>query len=104
MYKEIQTIYYDSFKGGYKEGSKRIIRIKDIRQIFPENSPDESFSGFRVQISDDHIEDILVSQEEGESIKKILLSNGSKQDDLAKEIASLTNAIRDLWALLRARM
>ena len=52
-------------------------------------------------------EGYLVSVEEGESIKKILLSQNEptpRNDRLAEEVSHLTDAVRDLWNLLRARM
>ena len=48
-------------------------------------------------------QEVNISSEEAEEIKKALLS-GQKKDTLSEEVSHLTAAVRDLWNLLRARM
>lgn len=110
-YLEIHPYYYDHAKGStlapltsaelYKPALPRVIRLDMIRGICSAGT-DETLSLSRLQVSDAHEDDILVSAEEAETIKKTLLKDNG--DALATEVAHLTVAVRDLWNLLRARM
>lgn len=121
MYKEIHPFWYDSFKARgpidpevtertpqkefYKECEPRVIDLSLIRQLQPEQVFDNSISLTRIKVSDDHLEDILVSREEGEEIKKLLLKNvNSSSGRLPEEVSKLTNVLRLLYELLRARL
>lgn len=66
-------------KDFYNESPARVINLACIRQIIPENVFDKSIELTRLQISDDHTDDILVSKEEGEKIKKTLLGRGGQE-------------------------
>ena len=54
-------------------------------------------------MTDSYQDDILVTTDEADAIKKKLLSSMGK-NELAGEVRALTAAVRDLWNLLRARM
>ena len=111
-YLEIHPYYYDFANARstlapltsaelYKPALPRVIRLDIIRGICSAVT-DETLSLARLEVSDAHEDDILVSAEEAESIKKILLKENG--NDLAKEISQLTSAVRDLWNLLKARL
>lgn len=85
----------------YTPCEPHVIRTDLIQQIVPSN-PDKTISLYRIRINDNYQDDILVSKEEGDNIKKMLLHE--EPDELAKEIGFLTNNIRLLYDLLRARM
>lgn len=119
MYKEIHPFFYNSAlsfsavthgqkkeeKDFYMECPARVIDLSTIKQLSPNDAFDGSIELTRLQISDDHTEDILVSKEEGEEIKKILLkSNDSGKDKLSHEISQLVTTIRNLTELLRFRL
>jgi hypothetical protein len=57
----------------------------------------------RLNVSDDHCEDIFVSKQEGEAIRELLLRN-SVDGGLAREVDILSKTIRNLYELLRARL
>ena len=116
MYKEIHPWYHDTVAEAavvmgdksqpssafYKQtDSSVILRLDTIRQIRSETSYDGTVNLKRLVISDDYLQDILISNEEAEAIKKMLLS---QKEPLADEVSRLTAAVRDLWNLLRARM
>lgn len=116
MYLEIHTVWYDaamSFASSqadrkdpistfYHPGPERVIRLETIRMLTKEPASDGSIVVGRLKVSDDHLEDILVPEEEADRIKKKLLSGSSAS--LSAEVQALTAAVRDLWQLLRARM
>ena len=117
MHKEIQTIYLDSAammndvhaglssgkkdSGYYHEGEPLTIRLDTIRQLRKETSADGSMSYYRLRVSDDYHDDILVSKEQGEKIKATLLK---ENEPIAKELNILSTVIRNLYELLRARL
>ena len=118
MYIEIHPIFYDrtaAFNSGLIENQKTpdsafnkqmppcIIRLDTIRKIREEKTYDASLTYFRISISDDHLEDILVPAEEGEKLKKKLTAPGS-QDGLTEAIGALNTTLRSLYDLLRARL
>lgn len=72
-----------------------LLRLNTIREIRNDDSNLE-----RLVI--DNRQDVFVTTDEAEQIKKALLSD--KKDSLSTEVSHLTTAIRDLWNLLRARM
>lgn len=77
----------------------------DIIRTLSETTPDEKIGKmFRITISDDYFQDIIIAQDEAEIIKKKLLSNASGTNGLESSLSELTLAIRDLWNLLRARL
>lgn len=115
MYKEVHPYFYDSMlshsdvRNGnerkdidyYHKALPRVIKLEDIKQAIPEKLPDGTGEFVRLKISDDYHEDILISVNEGEEIKKKLLSNSNGLQD---EVSRLTVAVRDLTNLLRARL
>lgn len=117
MHKEIQTIYLDSAammndihansslgkkdSEYYREGVSLTIRLDTIRQLRKETSADGSISYYRLRVSDDYHDDILVSEEQGEKIKAALLK---ENEPIAKELNILSTVIRNLNELLRARL
>lgn len=121
MYIEINPIWYDSAEefntsilsgeektpsaNFYKKAPKMLLRIDTIRQIREQETYDKSLKYYRVVVSDDHTEDILLTMEEGTLIKEKLIEltkNGT--DKLSQEIYALTISIRNLHELLRARL
>ena len=118
MYIEIHPLFYDSaaaFNSSFNENQKTpdsafykqmppcVIRLDTIRKISEEKTYDESLKYFRIKISDDHHEDILVPADEGEKLKKRLTAPGS-HDDLTQAIEALNTTLRSLYDLLRARL
>lgn len=117
MFKEIQTIYLDSaammneFNAGmsrtkkdseyYRKGVSLTLRLDTIKQLRKETSADSSLSYYRLRVSDDYHDDILVSEEQGEKIKEALLKT---KEPIATELSVLSTAIRNLYELLRARL
>lgn len=89
-----------------KKGSPIVIRLEDIKRM--ESAP-LLHDGLRMtkicisNVHDEYVEDIIVSAEEGDAIKKMLLEPAQK-DALSQEVHYLTTAVRDLWQLLRARL
>lgn len=119
MYLEIHPFWYDSGaslyaaqsnlekkeKDFYTECPARVINLTCIRQISPEKSYDESIELTRLQISDDHTEDVIVAKEEGEKIKKILLGGGGQEGkNVAEELEILTGVLRNIEKILQARL
>lgn len=122
MYKEIHPYYRDSMSESadimtgakrnpadyYKPGDPVVLRLDTIRQIRRQRDYDpatesDRHCGFsRLVVSDDYLQDIIVQTEEADEITKALVKDSS--GNLAKDVSSLTMAIRDLWNLLRARM
>ena len=122
MYKEIHPYYRDSAMESsdvmtgavrnptdyYKPGDPVVLRLDTIRQIRRQRDYDPAIKndrhcGFsRLVVSDDYLQDIIVRTEEADEITKALVKDSS--GNLAKEVSSLTTAVRDLWNLLRARM
>lgn len=116
MYKEIHPFYYDSStahvkvrtgknrltKDYYIPAEPRVLRLDVIRQIIPVAIPDGSVKLHSIQVSDERLEDIIVSEEEATEIKKTLLKQS--REKLPSEVSHLTAAIRDLYTLLRARL
>ena len=95
--------YMNSF---FKKAKERILlKLDTIRMVRTEtfSYQDDTFTYGRLSISEVQDDDLLVSLEEAEQIKKELLSN-QKKDSLSTEVSHLTAAVRDLWNLLRARM
>lgn len=118
MYIEIHPLFYDSataFNTNLNENQKTpesafykqmppcIIRLDTIRKFSEEKTYDESLTYFRIKISDDYHEDILVPADEGEKLKKRLTATGS-QDSLTEAIGALNTTLRSLYDLLRARL
>lgn len=118
MYSEIHPLFYDSataFNSGiienqktpdsafYKQMPPCIIRLDTIRKISEEKTYDESLKYFRIKISDDYHEDILVPADEGEKLKKKLIAT-ENQDGLTEAIGALNTTLRSLYDLLRARL
>lgn len=117
MFKEIQTIYLDStvmmneIHSGmslgkkdseyYREGVSLTIRLDTIKQLRKETSADSSMSYYRLKVSDDYHDDILVSEEQGEKIKEALLKT---KEPIATELSILSTAIHNMYELLRARL
>lgn len=117
MYLEIHPFWYDSGaafasamnqgenreKDFIRESPPRVINLSCIKQLTEQKYYDESIELTRLQISDDHTEDILVSKEEGEKIKEILLKgNTNAENSIAKELKSIHEAIVQLAeAMLR---
>ena len=115
MYTEIHPLFHDTaaertdcFSNQHKPSSEyyksaepQILRLDTIRRIVPE-STDGSINLRRICISEDHLEDIIVTQEEADRIQKTILKGNP--DSLSNNIQALTAAVRDLWQLLRARM
>ncbi len=119
MYKEIHPYFHDSSaaaqnvfvseekrrpdKDFWSEAPARTIDLSIIRQLQPETTPDKSLELTRLNVSDDHCEDIFVSKQEGEAIRELLLRN-SVDGGLAREVDILSKTIRNLYELLRARL
>lgn len=118
MYIEIHPLFYDSaaaFNTNFNESQKTpdsayykqmppcIIRLDTIRKLSEENTYDKSLKYFRIKISDDCHEDILVPADEGEKLKKRLTATGG-QDSLTEAIGVLNTTLRNLYDLLRARL
>ena len=109
MYRRIHP-YYGDFSSGlkshdkeyYHTAPKQVIRLDTIKRI-TDVATDGTIALKRLMVSDDRLEDILVSSKEAEEIEDILLAQPS-QDGLQEELGRLTGAIRSLWELLRARM
>lgn len=117
MFKEIQTIYLDStammneIHSGvslgkkdseyYREGVSLTIRLDTIRQLRKETSADGSISYYRIRVSDDYHDDILVSEKQGEKIKEVLLKT---KEPIATELSVLSAVIHNMHELLRARL
>ncbi len=109
MYKEITT--YTVYDGPYdnkrvEENEPMLLNLNTIQVILKDTYTikKKRYELMRLVTAE---EGYLVSVEEGEAIKKILLSQNEptpKNDRLAEEISHLTAAVRDLWNLLRARM
>lgn len=85
----------------YEQTDPIVIRLDTIKQIRQEIPFDRSCVFTRLVVSDDYHNDIIISTQEGETIKKKLLQHGN---ELAKEVNMLTTAVRDLWTLLRNRL
>lgn len=105
MFIEIHS-YYSNFQPPYewKQRPPMILNL-DIIRTLSETTPDEKIGKmFRITISDDFLQDIIIAQDEAEMIKKKLLSNASGTNGLESSLSALTLAIRDLWTLLRARL
>lgn len=86
----------------YLKAEPIIVRLDSIRSIRVELSTAGTPDLYRIAVSGDRDDDIIVMSAEGEKLKKILLED--HESDLAKAISYLTKAIRDLWELLRARL
>lgn len=125
MYKEIHPYYRETYTltelndianmkkvplaDKFKPGEPVVLRLDTIREIsrLLEYNPDAQktvhFGFSRLVLSDDPSRDVFyVKTEEADEITKALMRNSGA--DLAKEVSSLTHAVRDLWNLLRARM
>ena len=103
MYKKIHPYFYNQIKNGFEPCEEKIIRLDSIRIMEKQCVPDGSIDLVRLHVSDDHLEDILIPQEEADSIKQDLLSE-KKENPVADELSRLTTAIRELKELLRARL
>jgi len=86
----------------YKKGEPIVIKLEDIKRLSPSPAGDSTNSLTRLKFSDDYHDDILVSAEEGQKIKKMLLN--MPENDLTKEIRTLNMTLRNLYDLLRARL
>lgn len=119
MYLEIHPFWYDSAsacanamlqgdnkeKDFIRESPPRVINLSCIKQLTEQKYYDGSIELTRLQVSDDHTEDILVSKEEGEKIKKILLEgSGHKDNTVAEELEILTGVLRNILKVLQARL
>ncbi len=99
MFTEVHTFYYDSDK--YVPKDTRVINTGCISQIVKLKT-DGTIQLSRIQMSDDYHDDIIIPQKEADEItKKLLVGN---DESLAKEIHTLSVAVRELWNLLRARL
>lgn len=118
MYIEIHPLFYDTaaaFNTSFNESQKTpdsafykqmppcVIQLDAIRKLSEEKTFDKSLTYFRISISDDHHEDILVPADEGEKLKKKLTAPGG-QDELTQAIGALNTTLRNLYDLLRARL
>ena len=105
MFIEIHSYYQNNIPPyEWKQLPPRVLNL-NIIQTLSETSPDEKIGKmFRISISDDYLQDIIIAQDEAEMIKKKLLSNASGTNGLESSLSALTLAIRDLWSLLRARL
>ena len=86
----------------YKKGEPIVIKLEDIKRLSPNPAGDSTNSLTRLKFSDDYHDDILVSAEEGQKIKKMLLN--MPEDNLSKEIRVLNTTLRNLYELFRARL
>lgn len=111
MYIEIHPYYYTPsytldpvpIKDLYQKGRPVIIRLDTIRKLSHNPSPDGTCEFTRLNMSEDHADDILILPEEGKRIRTRLLALNTPRG-LPKEVEALTAAVRSLWELLRARM
>ena len=117
MYKEIHPLYRDNTKemSSIRNGDERpvadfyiekppiLLDIHIIRMMREECVPDGSAKLYRISVSKDSYDDIVIREEEALQIRAVLLKHGSG-NPLVNAIEALTSAIRDLWNLLRARM
>lgn len=111
MYKEITT--YTVYDGPYdnkkrvEENAPMLLNLNTIELIFKKTYTIKKKKYELVHLVTGPEHAYLVSVEEGEAIKKMLLSQNEptpQNDRLAEEVSHLTAAVRDLWNLLRARM
>lgn len=79
MYKEIQPYYRYRFGDNWIKQSKRTIKLDIIQQIIPMGFSGSSLDLTILKISDDEVDNIIVSREEGEEIKKILLGDNKQE-------------------------
>jgi len=113
MYKTIQPYYkvisndsplkHKTLKELYVPGKPAFLNLDCIESIYHHLS-DETLTLNSITLSGrpDHDQVIIVSAEEAEEIKKMLVKSSS--DALNKSIDNLTHAVRTLWELLRARL
>ena len=110
MYKEITT--YTVYDGPYdnkrvEENGPVLLNLNTIQVIFKNTYTIKKKKYELMHLVTGPEDAYLVSVEEGEAIKKMLLSQNEptpQNNRLAEEVSHLTAAIRDLWNLLRARM
>lgn len=96
MYKEIEITTRER---DLDKKIKVFKRLEDIREIRPAR-----YGNHIVTFDEPNgKEECIVSEEEANEIKKMLLSSNAAES-LTKEIKTLTGAVRDLWTLLRARL
>ena len=86
----------------YKKGEPIVIKLEDIKRLSPNPVGNGTNSLTRLKFSDDYHDDILVSAEEGQKIKKMLLN--MPENDLSKAIRTLNMTLRNLYDILRARL
>lgn len=99
MFTEVHTFEYGSDK--YVPRDTRVINTGCILQIVKLKT-EETVQLSRIQMSDDYHDDIIIPQNEADEITKKLLAGND--DGLAKEIHTLSVAVRELRDLLRARL
>lgn len=105
MFIEIHSYYQNNIPPyEWKQHPPRVLNLNIIRTLSETSSDEKIGKMFRISISDDYLQDIIIAQDEAEMIKKKLLSNASGTNGLESSLSELTLAIRDLWNLLRARM
>ena len=110
MFTEVHTFYYDSSKSLAGTQDKdlyvphkdtTVINTECIRQVIKMKT-DGTVQLSRIKMSDDYHDDIIIPQNEADQITKKLLAGND--NDLAKEVHTLSVAVRELWNLLRARL
>lgn len=124
MYKEVQCYYFnnvayqqESFNNivenrkapkvsdYYTKGSTKIINLNEIRTLEPTKISDTVTYYSLVLVGDTYQDRIIVSEADGDEIKRILLSNRQKgNNNLDKTLDTLVTAIRDLTNILRCRL
>lgn len=109
MFTKVHTFYYDSSKSLnnnkdkdiYVPSGTRVINTGCIFQIVKLKT-DGTVQLSRIRVSNDYHDDIIIPQKEADEITKKLLAGND--DSLAKEIHTLSVAVRELRDLLRARL
>lgn len=115
MYKEITPYYrlffgfFDNVQGKsdkelYQACPPMLLRLDTILSAMPWRT-DGTIELVRLVVSDNHKDDILITGQEYEAIRKTLLAQSApERKSTDSELSHLTAAIRDLTLLLRARL
>lgn len=103
MYKEIHPYYNDTREPDLEKCYKPckqpvLIKLENIDEIIPTVN-----DGLKCLVIDKSVDNYIVNDAEAAEIREILLKK-SPESQLAREVSSLTSAVRDLWSLLRTRM
>lgn len=90
----------------WKKGEPRLLNLSIVRQIVPLKVIDGSIKLSYLEVSENSVDNIIVSEKEAEEIKAILLASDkdTSKDALATEVSRLAKCVRDLHELLRARL